>query len=240
MLTTFDLLERELKFSHGNKKLPKSTMIFALPAGITCPGAKACKSWRDPDTGKIQDGPQCEFRCYAASQEVCYPNVATKRARNLAALQGLTIPEMVQLFQHYLNANLMRATTHVRWFESGDAFNPQLAKALVLISHHYPELIFYTYSKALMHWMPLLPILPDNFKLTASYGGKHDVLIDEGHFPRNSRVVFSEAEAQLLDLPIDHDDRLAWEGKDKPFALLIHGTQPKGSNASKALRSLKD
>ena len=50
-------------------------------------------------------------------------------------------------------------------------------------------------------------------------------------------VVFSEEEAEQKGLEIDHDDAHAL-GK-KSFALLLHGTQPKGSEASKALQVLR-
>jgi hypothetical protein len=51
-------------------------------------------------------------------------------------------------------------------------------------------------------------------------------------------VVFSEREAQELGLDIDHDDSHAMK-KGSSFALLLHGTQPKKSRASKALQSLR-
>ena len=34
-----------LKMSKGNKKLPKTTGIISLPAGVTCPGSSICKAW---------------------------------------------------------------------------------------------------------------------------------------------------------------------------------------------------
>ena len=43
---------------------------------------------------------------------------------------------------------------------------------------------------------------------------------------------------QAGDLVIDHDDTSAYL-QDKSFALLLHGTQPKGSNAAKALSLLR-
>jgi len=53
--------------------------------------------------------------------------------------------------------------------------------------------------------------------------------------------VFSEAEANSLGLDIDHDDshaaNPAW--RDNSFALLVHGTQPAGSEAATALKELK-
>ena len=76
-----------------------------------------------------------------------------------------------------------------------------------------------------------------NFVLTASYGGRDDWRIDEFDL-RFAKVVYSEQEAHDLGLAIDHDDTHAAFGNDH-FALLIHGTQPKGSAASEALKVLK-
>ena len=71
-------------------------------------------------------------------------------------------------------------------------------------------------------------------------GGRDDSLIDSEGL-RETVVVFSEAEAEEKGLEIDHDDSHAavpdWEFEN--FALLIHGTQPKGSEASKALQLLR-
>jgi hypothetical protein len=54
-------------------------------------------------------------------------------------------------------------------------------------------------------------------------------------------VVFSEEEADRLGLEIDHDDSHAADPnwRNLNFALLIHGSQPAGSKASKALQQLK-
>ena len=96
---------------------------------------------------------------------------------------------------------------------------------------------FYAYTKSLPFWVKRLDALPPNFLLTASRGGKADCLIDEHGF-REARVVFSEAEADALGLEIDHDDsHAALPGPS--FALLIHGIQPAGSDAGKAVRALR-
>jgi hypothetical protein len=47
-------------------------------------------------------------------------------------------------------------------------------------------------------------------------------------------VVNTEEEAEELGLEIDHDDSHCFG--DKSFALLVHGTQPKGSIAGAAIR----
>jgi hypothetical protein len=84
-----------------------------------------------------------------------------------------------------------------------------------------------------------MPIL-DNFVLTASYGGRADHMISELGL-RSTTVVYSEAEAEKLGLEIDHDDSHAARPslRNQDFALLIHGTQPKGSEAATALKALK-
>lgn len=62
-------------------------------------------------------------------------------------------------------------------------------------------------------------------------------MIDQGLFARYSKVVYSQAEANALGLEIDHDDSHCFA--DGPFALLIHGMQPAGSNAMAAVQAIK-
>src|SRR5262249_49580447 len=76
-----------------------------------------------------------------------------------------------------------------------------------------------------------------NFILTASRGGRDGHLID-AHGLRSALVVYSEAEAAERGLAIDHDDEhAATHGPD--FALLLHGPQPKGGAAAKAVAALR-
>ena len=51
-------------------------------------------------------------------------------------------------------------------------------------------------------------------------------------------MLMKEKEAADKGLEIDHDDEHAAFGEDD-FALLIHGTQPKGSAAADALKEVK-
>lgn len=88
-------------------------------------------------------------------------------------------------------------------------------------------------------WIAPLPrnLIPSNFRLTASEGGKRDHLIAE-YGLETSKVVFSIEEAAALGLQIDHDDSHAYDGSNS-FALLIHGTQAAGSAAAASKRLLK-
>ena len=65
-------------------------------------------------------------------------------------------------------------------------------------------------------------------------------MIDRGYFKRFSKVVFSENEAKILNLPIDTDDTHAYEDKGaNGFALLLHGQQEKNTPSAVALREIK-
>jgi hypothetical protein len=100
-----------------------------------------------------------------------------------------------------------------------------------------PLITFYSYTKSLPYWVANTDNVPSNFILTASRGGRMDGLIDEAGL-KVAEVVFSLEEAEEKNLPIDHDEYYAINNAGN-FALLIHGTQPKGTEAADAIRSLK-
>jgi hypothetical protein len=120
----------------------------------------------------------------------------------------------------------------VRFHQSGDFFSQAYFDAWLLVARHNPDLLFYGYTKALPFWVKRLGEIPANFKLVASRGGSADALIEQ-HNLRSAKVVYSKNQARKLKLPIDHDDTHVWQGEGD-FAILIHGTQPKGSEAGKA------
>jgi hypothetical protein len=225
-----------LNFSKGNSKLTKDTLIFNLPAGKTCPGADKCLSTAVADQNgkrRIVDGPNTEFRCFAASSEVQYDGVYLNRKNNLdAIIDALAAGDCVDLINSELHNALTRKITKVRIHESGDFFNAAYLRAWVTVAENNPNLKFYCYSKNLPLFLNLT--LPDNFYLTASYGGKFDHLIDEGFFPRYAKVFMTADDAIAAGYKIDVRDQSCFE--DGPFALLVHGTQPAGSDWGKASR----
>lgn len=236
-----------LKFSKGNAKLGKQTLIFNLPAGKTCPGASLCKAFAvkgaDGRT-KVQDGPETAFRCFAASSEAQYPATFAARAENLEtivqALREGGVDSAADLINQGIQTNRTKHTKLVRIHESGDFFNLDYLIAWVKVAEQNPDLKFYCYSKSLNLFIDRAwnhRAFPTNFYLTASYGGKFDHLIDEGFFTRYSKVVMNDKEAEDLGLEVDHDDSHCFG--DKPFALLVHGTQPKGSIAALKLKERK-
>ena len=219
----------------------KKVYSFDLLSGYSCPFAKDCLSKAVEDSqGKrtIKDGPDTKFRCFSASQEVQYTGVYNRRKNNLDNLRNFNTIELVKEILAAMPKDLGVCRIHV----AGDFFNEKYFLAWLAIAKLFPQKLFYAYTKSLTYWIhnqSLVDSLP-NFILTASYGGRDDAMIDE-HSLRASKVVFSESEAESLSLTIDHDDSHAAdpELKNQDFALLIHGTQPKGSEASEALQLLR-
>jgi len=235
-------MENELTFSNANaklvamaKRLGKIIKSFTLPSGWTCPAAKDCLSKAHRETGKITDGPDTVFRCFAASSESQYKNTRAMVWRNFDAIRsvGGGVSELADLLQTQLPKKFDILRVHV----GGDFFNQKYFDAWMEVARRMPEKHFYAYTKSLNFWVARIDSIPSNFPLTASYGGKHDALIVE-HGLKYAEVVYSEEEAAAQQMEIDHDDYHAAFGT-KSFALLIHGTQPKGSMASQALQELK-
>ena len=231
-----------LKMSKGNKKL-KSTLIFDLPAGRTCPMASECHSYvvmNDNGKTSIKDGENNIFRCYAASQENQYPNVykarkynhdlILKSLKNDNGIKSNTIKLVNESIQKHITRNIDKVRIH----SSGDFFNGEYLRIWLAVARLNPQLKFYCYSKSL-HLFGSNVSIPENFFLTASMGGSLDRLIYAGYpqFKRYAIVVNSEAEAIKKGIEhtgkpyeIDKDDSHCF--KPDPFALLIHGTQKKG------------
>ena len=77
-----------IRFTHGNHKLTRGEVVFNLPASHSCPFAKDCRATADRRTGRITDGKQSKFRCYAASVEAAFPNARKLHWSNFEALKG--------------------------------------------------------------------------------------------------------------------------------------------------------
>ena len=237
-----------LKFGDPNSKLKKlikklglTLKTFTLPAGWSCPAAKDCLSKSDRVTGKISDGPDTEFRCFMASAEARSPSLRNLVWHNFELLKQALKLDQEAGFENcphttnLINRSLPEKFDIMRVHVGGDYFSKRYLRAWIDVARQNPDKIFYSYSKSLNFFLEWA--LPSNLVLTASRGGKYDELIDVAGW-KEALVVYSEQEAIDKGLEIDHDDTHAAFGKEN-FALLIHGTQPKGSAASQALQVLK-
>ena len=195
-----------------------------------------CKTTADRAWGTITDGEHQIYRCYAASDEAQSPQVRAARHWNFELLRRETEYEMVKR----INASLPKKAELIRIHVSGDFFNQKYFNAWVSIAKLNPDILFYAYTKSLKYWLEYkeepYSEIPSNLKLTASWDHSNSKQIQQ-HRLKFAKVVFNEEEARILNLEIDHDDSHAYKG-DKSFALLLHGTQPKGTMAAKAKNKL--
>ena len=244
-----------VKFSKANAKIEalqdvpslkpflegRKVYSFDLLSGYSCPFAKQCLSKATVNSEgkrKIKDGPDTEFRCFSASQEVQYTNVYNLRKNNFDTLRKLDIKEIAKEILAAMPKDMGVCRIHV----AGDFFNEDYFYAWLVVANLNPNILFYAYTKSLKYWIANMDFVNErpNFVLTASYGGRNDELSDRQNL-RSAKGIFSDAEADSLGLEIDHDDSHAADPakKNDDFALLIHGTQPKGSEAAVALKELK-
>jgi len=239
-----------IKFSAANTKLKKLYKVerlsrwldggrkiysFDLLSGWACPQADKCMSRAiQTESGRrIQDGPNTEFRCFSASQEVVYSNVYNLRKANFDAIRSLkTVDEIVSTIQAALPKNAGIVRIHV----AGDFFNKLYFQAWLQVARNNPSILFYAYTKALNNWIDnrdVVNAIP-NLVLTASRGGRLDHYIDL--YQLREAIVFNTIqEADDFNFEVDDDDSHAAipDQRNKSFGLIIHGTQPKKPKAKK-------
>jgi hypothetical protein len=248
-----------LVFGRGNGKLDTAIDHISLPAGYACPGARDCLARavkRDGGRWGVEDGPDVLYRCFSASEEARYPNVRQIRQHNFDMLcryagHGRTVAEKAARMAALILASLpIRDRAFdlavdgrpyklvIRLHIGGDFFSQPYMDAWLMVCEMRPDLLAYAYTKSLPFWCRRLDSIPANLVLTASEGGKYDHLIKQ-HALRTARVVFSLDEAAALGLELDRDDSHAMR-RGPSFALLLHGPQPKGTPAAKAVAALRD
>jgi hypothetical protein len=249
-----------IKFSAANTKLKKLYEVAALAkwldgkkkiysfdllSGWACPQADKCMSRAILVDGKrrIQDGPNTEFRCFSASQEVVYTNVYNLRKANFDAIRAIVADstlsevEKINAIARLIQSAMPKNAGIIRIHVAGDFFNKLYFQAWLQVARNNPSILFYAYTKALNHWIEnreVVNAIP-NLVLTASRGGRLDHYIDL--YQLREAIVFNTIqEADDFNFEIDNDDSHAAipEQRNKSFALIIHGTQPAKPKVKKA------
>lgn len=129
----------------GNKKLPKSTLIWNLPSGLTCIGMTK----------------ECQKYCYAKKAERMYPQVLPFRLRNynISKLKNFT-----DIIINYL-CNLKDNWDTIRIHESGDFYSQEYLDKWFKIINKFNNKIFYAYTKS---FQLNFKDKPNNFIIIAS------------------------------------------------------------------------
>ena len=121
-------------------------------SGYSCPFAKQCLSKATVNSEgkrKIKDGPDTEFRCFSASQEVQYTNVYNLRKNNFDTLRKLDIKEMAKEILAAMPKDMGVCRIHV----AGDFFNEDYFYAWLVIANLHPHILFYAYTKSVKYWI---------------------------------------------------------------------------------------
>lgn len=234
------MYDSPLFFSDSNAKLRgQGTLTFSLPSGHTCPGADECLAKFDRSSGKLIDGKNQKFRCFSASLESAFHAFRRKADHNLRLLkQAETESAMSKLIEDSLPSPSFLSWPRIRIHVGGDFFNASYFRAWCRVAGADPSRLYYAYTKSLSIWVANMEVIPDNLVLTASWGGRWDALIGE-YGLKSARVVYHPEQAEAMGLPIDKDDSYARDPNSGDFALLLHGTQPKGTPASRAIQRMQ-
>jgi len=231
------MIKSKLKLSNPNSKLKKyqGLYIFSLPAGYSCPTAKLCKSQADRDTGRVSDGKDTVFRCFAASTEAYSGNYRKMVWHNFDELKK--VQKSQEKMAALLEDSIPTTAKYLRMHGGGDFFNEAYLRAWMDVAGTRPNCLFYGYTKQTGLFLKYQDKFPQNFRLTVSEGGTQDYMLDGLQVPTVS-VVNHPDDAEEQKIAIDHDDSHAMEGNHS-FAVLLHGTQPAGSTSAAALKRMR-
>lgn len=203
-----------------NAKMKKSSINglkvfnFGIPAFKSISGMSTCPS-----------ASTCVKGCYA--RDGAYNWTPTKKAYEYRLTATLT-ENFVEVMDKLIKAKAKRTKQLViRIHDSGDFYNAAYATKWFAIMDKNPSVRFYAYTKMVRMFKEFQKVilLPDNFTLIYSFGGKDDNLIDT-KVDRHA-LVFERGETLLERGYVDSsdDDMIAAMGESNRIGLVYHGTR---------------
>jgi len=156
----------------------------------------------------------CGAMCYAKNGTYQFKNVKKAHLEKLELV--LNTPEKwFELMNNELQ-NKKYIGKYIRIHDGGDFYSENYAKMWIEIAKKNPKIIFYSYTKEVdLFKNKLNDIIPGNFIVIYSFGGKQDNLIDR-EYDRHSDV-FTDYD-KMIELgynDIKDDDKLAAIGSKK-------------------------
>lgn len=197
------------KFTKNTKYYSGIVYEWNLPTGHTCPFADDCLVKVERQTGKFENKSKA-YRCYAAAAER-FPSARNARWNNFDLVKSGQKP------------SLPKDAKAIRIHAAGDFFNQAYFDLWIDIANENPDVEFWAYTKSLKYWVQRLGMIPNNFELTASYGGRNDELIAQ-HDLKFVRIYKSKNDV-LDGIPIDTNDDCARNKSIKEFALIDNYTK---------------
>ena len=112
----------------GNRKLPRTTGIWNLPSGITCPNSTD----------------ECRKHCYAKKAERMYPQTLPFRHINLKLSQFSDI--FIETIADEIHRK--KRCYAIRIHESGDFWSQSYLNDWIDLAKMFPDIVFYAYTKS--------------------------------------------------------------------------------------------
>lgn len=188
----------------------------------TCPGAGSCLNW-----------------CYAQIGSYSFKASMVAHARNLQYVLDDSFEFSMNMIKEIKGKKNLRA---IRIHDSGDFYSRHYFLVWRQIMKACPEVQFYAYSKMvpMLNKLKAEGLVPDNFTVVYSQGGKFDHLIN-ADADRHSHVFSTMKEALAAGYLINnYNDVLAINPANKKIGLVFHAPivyQKMAGNAVKAMNA---
>lgn len=204
-----------------NAKMKKSSqdgltvVNWTIPAFQSITGLKTC-----PNAGA------CAAGCYARSGTYRFSNVAKAHEAKLELTQKNEFSAlMIAEIEGWLKKRSVK-TLMVRIHDAGDFYSKEYTLQWFDVMNHFKgnqKVKFYAYTKQVEVFKNL--IIPENFRLIFSYGGKQDSMIDQ-NTDFHARV-FESIDALNAAGYVDgtNNDMIAAIGQSNKIGLVYHGVK---------------
>lgn len=222
---------RPKKLLGSNTKLAKANIWqWTMPAAkasvvvdgqlkevVTCHGAKSCLDW-----------------CFATVGSYNFRSSLVAHTRNLQYVLDAPFDFADQMIQEIKRKRKVHA---IRIHDASDYISRAYFMVWKTIMEACPEVMFYSYTKVIPLFKKLEAegMLPKNFTVIYSEGGKFDHLIDKSK-DRHSHVFSTEADCIAAGYVLnEEDDMPATDPSIMKIGLVVHGPIVYDKKMSKAV-----
>lgn len=207
------LLTQNSKMKITSKLTSVSLFNFGIPAFKSETGLTTC-----PNASR------CAVGCYARTGTYRFKkSIKAYEERLAATLRDDFALVMAAAIKQKLKRN---KKVMIRIHDSGDFYNESYLMTWCKIMDGLPEVKFYAYTKqvSLMKKFKALCLLPENFTIIYSYGGKEDALINTWG-DRHSLVFETNEQLKAAGYVNTTENDMNALGKNKRIGLVYHGVK---------------
>lgn len=206
-----------------NGKMKKSSqngitvVNWTIPAFQSKTGLKTC-----PNAGL------CAVGCYARQGTYQFGNVKSAHESKLELTQNDTfVGMMIAEIERWLKKRSTKSLK-VRIHDAGDFYSQDYLDRWLKVMRHFDtnnRVSFYAYTKQVKMFQDIKLILPQNFTVIFSFGGKQDSLIDT-KLDRHAKVFETVDQLETAGYQDGtKDDMVAAMGDSNKIGLCYHGTK---------------